>query len=146
VIQDDTLPCANFSATLERVVCEVPVCLFLSRLPRRISAATLRTKGRYLDTQLRINEFMPVVAVLWPIAKAQEFMAWTQANPHRLGHRAPRSDDSVAGRWAALTKQTIRFTIPSLVEHRAEEESVKGDRTPASSLTAFSFLQDGNEW
>lgn len=146
MIQDDTTVCGNFPAAVERIasVSSMPVCLFLSQHPRRVASASLRARSRYLDTHLRINEFMPVVAVLWPIPKAHEFMRWTQENPRKLGHIAPRSDDSVAGRWAALTKQTIRFAIPSLVQHLASEPSVKGGKTPASTFQALQFAAD--EW
>lgn len=53
-------------------------------------------------------------------------MEWTSANPHKLGHPSPRSDDGVLGRWCALTKQTVRFTVPSLVQHPDRVKSVIG--------------------
>jgi hypothetical protein len=136
VLQEDTLPCQNFAAVLDWIVAReprVPVVLFLAYLPRRIATLALRAankRERYVDTQLRINDFMPIVAVLWPTEKAREFMEWTAANPNRLGHPHPRSDDGVAGRWCALTKQTVRFTVPSLVEHPDLEPSLIG-RKPA---------------
>jgi hypothetical protein len=150
VIQDDVLACRNFHVALEQIaaVSAMPVCLFLAPQPKRLATLSLRARGRYLDTGLRVNEFMPVVAVLWPIEKAREFLRWTEDNPRKLGHIRPRSDDSVAGRWASLTRQTIRFTVPSLVQHLASEPSVKGAATAASSFTALSFCDDGSahEW
>ena len=157
VIQDDTTVCRNFAPAL-RLIAEsnpnTPVVLFLARLPRRIShMALLATKKRqvYLDAQLRSNDFLPVVAILWPVEKAREFLAWAEANPHKLGHKDPRSDDAVGGRWASLTKQPIRFTLPSLVEHPDLEPSLIG-RQPAwgkdSGRVAMFFAEDGlaYEW
>lgn len=157
VIQDDTTVCKNFAPAL-RLIAEAnpstPVVLFLARLPRRLShLALLATKKNecYLETQLRSNDFLPVVAVLWPVAKAQEFLSWAQANPHKLGHPRPRSDDSVGGRWASLTKQTIRFTVPSLVEHPDLEPSLIGRKAAwgkDSGRVAMAFAEDGlaYEW
>jgi len=157
VIQDDTTVCKNFAPAL-RLIAEAnpstPVVLFLARLPRRIANMALHaTKKRqvYLDCQLRSNDFLPVVAILWPVEKAKEFLAWAEANPHKLGHKAPRSDDSVGGRWASLTRQPIRFTLPSLVEHPDLEPSLIG-RKPAwgkdSGRVAMAFAEDGlaYEW
>ena len=134
VLQDDVVVCRNFAPAIEQIAQanpDTPVVLFLARLPRRISNMALHaTKKRqvYLDCQLRSNDFLPVVAILWPVEKAREFLAWTEANPHKLGHKDPRSDDAVGGRWASLTKQTIRFTLPSLVEHPDMEPSLIGRR------------------
>lgn len=134
VIQDDAHVCHNFAPAIEQIALsnpDTPVVLFLARLPRRIANMALHaTKKRqvYLDCQLRSNDFLPVVAILWPVEKAQEFLVWTQANPHKLGHKDPRSDDAVGGRWASLTKQTVRFTIPSLVQHPDQVPSLIGRR------------------
>ena len=130
VIQDDAVVCHNFVPALEQIAAsnDVPVVLFLARLPRRTSRdATLALKAhrRYVD--LFIRDFVPVVAMLWPKAKAEEFMAW--ASTARLpGQPNPRSDDAVVGRWMLVTKQTIRATVPSLVQHPDMEPSLIGCR------------------
>ncbi len=132
VLQDDVVLCKNFPPAVTRVADanpDYPVILFLAWLPRRVSNLALRAaknRQHYFDARLRINEFCPAVAVLWPAAKVEEFLAWTDANPGKLGHPAPRSDDGVIGRWVALTKQIIRFTIPSLVQHPDLESSLIG--------------------
>jgi hypothetical protein len=132
IVQDDVCLSRNFPPAVTHIAeanPDLPVGLFLARLPNRVGNAALQAAKRrahYLDIRLRINEFCPVVAVLWPVQKAKEFLTWTEANPSRLGHPAPRSDDGVLGRWVALTKQTVRFTIPSLVQHPDEVESVIG--------------------
>ena len=132
VLQDDAVPCPNFIPALERIAAanDVPVCLFLARLPRRTSSdATKALKANRRYVPLFIRDFVPVVAVLWPRAKAQEFMAWA-VNAKLPGQPNPRSDDAVVGRWMMVTRQEIRATCPSLVEHPDMESSVIG-RQPA---------------
>lgn len=132
VLQDDVRVCQNFPQVIERIAAanpDVPVGLFLSRLPIRVSSLALKAAKRrecYVNAHFRTNEFCPVVGVLWPIHKAREFMNWADENPRRLGHHAPRSDDGVLGRWCAITKQTVRFTVPSLVQHPDEVKSTIG--------------------
>ena len=152
VIQDDAKVCANFGQAIEAVAlrnAHVPVSLFLMPLPLRIARQAVReakNRALYFDAHFRINEFMPAVGVLWPVEKAREFLRWVEENPRRLGHRQPRSDDSVLGKWCANTHQTIRFTIPSLVEHMADQPSVKGGPTPASKMKALWFTEDGADF
>jgi hypothetical protein len=155
IIQDDARPALNFAAALERVAEEnpvTPVVLFLARLPRRVAMLALRaakSRERYVSTGMRGNEFCPVVAILWPRSKAQEFLAWTEANPRRLGHPEPRSDDGVLGRWAAFDKQLIRFSVPSLVQHDDRERSTIGRKAlwgKDTSRTALLFCEDAADW
>lgn len=148
VIQDDTRVCANFAETIRYVTADVPVSLFLFNQPIRIAKALTRIMGKqpYYDARFRINEFCPVVGLLWPVEKAREFLAWVDENPRKLGHRNPRSDDSVVGKWCAHTHQTVRFTAPSLIDHLGTEPSVKGGPTPASGATAMYFQEDGLDY
>jgi hypothetical protein len=108
---------------------DVPVCLFLARLPRdtkpRVEQA-MKMNRRYVVLSQR--SFMPVVATLWPRAKAVEFMEWAAANPYLPGTREPRSDDAMAGRWKMLTRQQVFATVPSLFEHPDREPSLIGRR------------------
>lgn len=107
---------------------------------------------RYVTARMAINEFCPVVGILWPIPKALEFRTWTETNPHKLGHPRPRSDDGVLGRWSALTHQMVRFTVPSLVEHQDMIPSVKGRNNHAwgkdKQRVAWWFAEDAlaYEW
>lgn len=125
VVQDDVLPCPNFAAGVQAIAAsnmEVPVCLFLGKLPsdaaRRAGAAM--TKGtRYVP--LGLSSFMPLPAVLWPRRKAQEFLYWS-----RSARKITRADDGNAARWMKTTKQQILVAVPSLVQHNDEEPSVKG--------------------
>lgn len=76
--------------------------------------------GRYVP--LHVSSFVPLVAVLWPVEKAQEFLEWTDT------HKTSRADDGNAAKWARATKQEIRVCVPSLVEHNDFTPTVKGGR------------------
>jgi hypothetical protein len=103
----------------------------------------MKEKRRYVD--LFIRDFCPVVGMLWPREKAEEFLRWTKTA--RLpGGEGARSDDAVVGRWMLQTRQTIRATVPSLVQHRATEPSVKGTENASSGFTALYFAEDGLEY
>lgn len=152
MIQDDTRVCAGFAEAVEKVAsrnAHIPVSLFLMPSPLRIARQSIReakNRNLYFDARFRINEFCPVVGMLWPVSKAAEFLNWVEENPRRLGHSGPRSDDSVVGKWCAITHQTIRFTMPSLVQHLGDVPSVKGGPTPASKMTAIWFAEDGSQY
>ncbi len=132
VVQDDTVIAPNFVPAIHQIAAanDVPVCLFLSRLPRDAATAAanaMRMNRRYVTLGLR--SFMPVVGVLWPKHKAEEFLAWMTDNPYFPGNREPRSDDGMCGRWKMATRQEVRATVPSLVEHPDMEPSLIGRRT-----------------
>lgn len=133
VLQDDVQVCQNFAAAVEQIAVanpEYPVVLFLAKAPQRIAGLAIRAAKKrqpYIHTQLRINEFMPVVSVLWPCNKAREFMSWASTAKLPGYPRVTLSDDACAGRWASVTKQTICFTVPSLVEHRIDVDSLVGN-------------------
>ncbi len=146
IVQDDTVPCVNFAAAVQLVAAanpDTPVCLFISRLPRdttpRVAEAT-RMGRRYV--QLSWRSFMPIVAVLWPLSKLEEFAAWAEDNPTLPGQRQPRSDDAMAGRWKMATRQTVRATVPSLVEHPNVEPSLVGNSKKGGRVAAF-LADDG---
>lgn len=134
VLQDDVEVCQNFGSAVERIAQahpNSPVILFLAKLPPHLAGAALRAAKRkqtYVRTQLRSNDFMPVVGVLWPCHKANDFLAWAMTAKLPGYPHEPRSDDAVAGRWAARTKQEVVFTVPSLVEHPDRTPSLIGKR------------------
>ena len=75
-------------------------------------------------------------------------MVW--ASTARLpGQPNPRSDDAVVGRWMLVTKQTIRATVPSLVQHPDMEPSLIG-RRPAwgkdSGRVALHLAEDALDY
>jgi hypothetical protein len=132
VIQDDSVVCQNFAAAVTQVAeanPETPTCLFLAYLPRvTASSATraLKLNQRYCDVNFR--DFVPAIAILWPVHKAQEMLAWTAENPKLPGSPNPRSDDAIIGVWMRRTRQRIRATVPSLVQHPDQVVSLIGRR------------------
>ena len=134
VLQDDVEVCRNFAPAMAAIADanpETPVVLFLAKLPPHIAGAALRAAKRkrsYVRMRLRSSDFMPVVGVLWPCHKANEFLAWASSAKLPGYPRETRSDDAVAGRWAMKTRLEIAFTVPSLVEHRDQVPSLIGKR------------------
>jgi hypothetical protein len=128
VLQDDAIPCRNLLAACEWIARPDPVCLFLGGAPVRTARDASRAAVRG-DRFVSVHaaEWVPVVAVLWPVEVAQEFLDWCGSN--RLpGDPEPRSDDAVVGRWARRTRQPVFATVPSLVQHPDTEESLIGKR------------------
>lgn len=121
ILQDDTQPALNFPAAL-RVIAEenpdVPVILFHSRQPaacaRQVQVAHRRGQ-RYTD--FIGGNFMPVVAVLWPVEKAAELLAFGEEYERNVPRRSHRSDDQMAGTWIRRTGQRVLIAVPSIVEH-----------------------------
>lgn len=130
IIQDDVEISRGFVPALKQIAeaqPNIPVCLFLARFPRDTRPrpeAAMKMGRRYV--QLPRRNFLPIVAVLWPIAKLREFAEWAEENPHLMGNSDPRSDDAMGGRWKLRTNQTVYATVPSLVEHPDREPSTIG--------------------
>jgi len=149
VLQDDTVVCRNFVPALDLIAAanpDVPVVLFRGKYPRRTGAAANRLTGRYVD--LVSGDFLPVVAVLWPVHVASSFLQWASENTNRLpGGPAARSDDAVGGRWIRFTRQRVRCTLPSLVEHPDDVPSTirrsSRDR-PTLGRVAAHYIGDGD--
>lgn len=120
VIQDDTIVCRNFAPTLELIAAAHPdtiVALFFSKVPKRTyNLASLRWgKSRYVD--VHTSDLIHVVGILWPVARGQAFVQWCDENPKSIRGREIQSDDANVTRWRQLTKQNVRVTVPSIVEH-----------------------------
>jgi hypothetical protein len=126
VVQDDVIPCRNFVPALEQIAearPDMPVCLFMGDIPASTAhhARIAMIRGvRY--TRLHVTNFMPLVAVLWPRAKAEHFLAWGQ------NAKTTRADDGNAAKWMRQTRQSVLVSVPSLVEHNDFVPSVKGGR------------------
>lgn len=151
VVQDDAVVCPNFGSAIEQVAQanpDTPVVLFLAHLPRRTARDAVRAMKvhqRYVD--LFIRDFCPVVGMLWPKQKAAELLHWSSQYPNRLpGGEGARSDDAVVGRWMLQTRQRIRATVPSLVQHPDMEPSLIGRKLAWGKdrgRVAMFFAEDG---
>lgn len=131
IVQDDVRVCNDFAATLGRMLKhkrDDPIALFLSRLPRADYVAALRARksGRSFII-MRGRGFCPVVGMVWPIEKSQDFLRWTHTA--RLpGGKTPRSDDAAVAHWMQHTKNRVLACVPSIVQHPDVEESIIGLR------------------
>ena len=150
IVQDDVVPVPGFVDVLGKIARDVPVCLFIARLPRdtrpRVDQAR-KMERRYV--RLSQRSFMPVVAVLWPIEKMVEFDAWTEENSYLPGQREPRSDDAMAGRWKMINRQEVLACVPSIVQHPDLEPSTIGkssmNGTDRGRMAAF-LADDAREY
>lgn len=152
VVQDDAYPCGNFAPAAEQIAeanPDCPVTLFIACLPKptvRLVMEASKRKERYAE--MRLRDFVPVIALLWPRHRAEQFLAWTTARYHKLpGYPKTRSDDAVVGRWMMESRQRVRVTIPSLVEHPDVEPSLIGRRSAwgrDKGRIALNFIGDGD--
>jgi len=107
-----------------------------------------RNGNRY--STIWFQDFLPVVAVLWPRAKVEEFLEWSK-DAKLPGLPNPRSDDAVVGSWMKFTRQTVLATVPSIVEHPDDTLSVKwseGSNVPSGTENkrrrAFNYIGDSD--
>lgn len=130
VLQDDTIALPGLLDALPLVADAHPdnvICLFLGGAPRRTAALARRAHQQGAAfCRLHPNDFLPVVATMWPKHKAESLLAWAAENPLRLGHREPRSDDAVCGRWMKFHREAVLCTVPSLVQHPDDVPSTIG--------------------
>jgi hypothetical protein len=151
IVQDDTITCKNVVRALPLLAAlpegEHPICLYLGGLPMRTRGEALRAGARgerFVDVHQ--GDFMPVVAVLWPVDKAADFLEWG-THPDRLRQKngrvfVERSDDAMGGRWMRQRRQRVLATIPSLIEHPDDVISTIA-RTNAGRTALF---WHGTEW
>lgn len=144
VLQDDVVPCRNLVAACERIARPEPVVLWLGGAPVRIAHAAKQASlqgQRIVPVRLRGGDWLPVVAVLWPVEVAGRFIEWAGSN--RLpGDPNPRSDDAVAGRWARKTGQEVWVAVPSLVEHGRGLSLIRRRSNRSPWRVAFEWIGD----
>jgi hypothetical protein len=124
VIQDDAIPVPGFADALPLVAQanpNTPVCLWMSAVPASCAGRARRAYGKQRYVPLGPTNIVPLVAVLWPRARAVEFAEWAQT-----AARLTRADDGNAARWARQTRQEFMVAVPSIVEHDDFTPSVKG--------------------
>lgn len=137
VIQDDAVVCRNFSQAIESIVATYPdnlICLFVpgsAQTTVRLMTKALMSGQTYVCYAVPSSKFIPVVATVWPVAKATDLLEWS-GEAHLPGHPRPaKSDDAVCGLWARTRKEMVIVTVPSLVQHPDDVESTIG--RPAKS-------------
>lgn len=129
VLQDDCIVCENFTEAVEKIVAtrpSNPICLFTPGSARQTVHTMMRANGHLVP--LAFRDFLPVVAVVWPVELAASFIEWTRMAKLPGMPRPPKSDDAVAGAWKRHMRQDVYVTVPSLVEHPDDVPSTVGRR------------------
>lgn len=133
VMQDDVIPCSGFTGKVYERIKERPddvISLWVGGLRNATTTA-------YLQAQIKGERWVQVgarrpmdihhcVALVWPRAKAEAFLLWTETNMLPGDGRDQQSDDAIVGAWSRRTKNYFWATIPCLVEHDDDVESTIG--------------------
>ena len=152
IVQDDCIVSCNCIPALELIADATPdtlVSLFLSKTPRRTHNMALLRHGRSRYVTTHQQDLVHVVGILWPVHKAREFRDWVAGNPLKIrGDQLTTSDDAVLTRWMQLTGQTIRVTVPSIVQHPDDVPSIVNQTKVSGGLdtgrTAAFWIGDGD--
>jgi hypothetical protein len=127
LMQDDAQPVEGFLEAVDRAVAarpDDPIVLFVSRQATRSTRLLFQACA---DDEsfftLHPQEWVPVVAVVWPRTAAAEFLEWALK---RFPADRRRADDAIVGDWARSTGTRVVGTVPSLVEHPDEVDSLIG--------------------
>lgn len=149
IVQDDAVACDNVIPAIERIIARHPndvVALFVGMHTMGSKRQALMA-GRERENYYALHRqgFMPVVATLWPVEQARDFLEWSSTMPARRGRCGPiqeRSDDNVAGMWRRSRRRAILATIPSLFEHPDDTPSTIA-RKPGGRSAIF---WHGSDW
>lgn len=140
VIQDDAELCSDFRVSVEQAVASRPdniLCLFVPttlRLGSRslIEACTRDEPFCLLDHR----EWVPVVALAWPVHIIPPFLNWCDRKGFSI--RKHRADDAIVGDFCRENQHWVYATVPSLVEHPDDVDSIIGTKTGVPrSATCF---------
>lgn len=128
VLQDDVVVCRDFPPAVTAAIEERPdsvLSLWVGGLPGRTRKdfwAAQSRKERW--TEVYFRDIHHCVALVWPRELADHFLEWT--SEHRIPGdcRNQQSDDAIIGAWARRTKHRFWATVPCLVEHMDDPETV----------------------
>jgi hypothetical protein len=125
----------NFAEAVTRIADanERLVSLFIAHDPRVMAGRQLQAaKAGECYFTYGVSQFVPAIALLWPVAKARDFLTWARSGvrlpgqPMSDGTIDTRSDDAVIGDWHRRRQEHVLCTAPSLVEHMPDVESIIG--------------------
>lgn len=130
VVQDDAIPCPSFRARAEAALAERPDELVAFFVPGRTLLRNLmldehRRGNRWLQLPGSLN-WTPLVALAWPAELAHDFVPFGE---QVIAARAARgmgthADDPYVGQWRKRRKLPVWATVPCLVEHPDETQSL----------------------
>lgn len=75
-------------------------------------------------SEVYFRDIHHVVGLVWPRELAEDFLDWTSESRFPGDCRGVQSDDAIVGAWARRTKRRFWATVPSLVEHVDDPETV----------------------
>ena len=129
VVQDDAIVCDRFRERLEALLqAPVPYGLYWGNRVALRGLARAGAAAGYVDHVLHWS-----VAVCLPVAIIPAFIEYADANP------PTGVNDDRLKRFLRSRHLTVRYPIPSLVDHRDEEHSVINDR-PATGRVAYWYI------
>lgn len=146
VMQDDVIPCGGFMQKVHERIEERPADV----LSLWVGGLRNETTKAYRKAQIAGERWVQVgarrpldihhcVALVWPQAKAVEFLHWTENNMLPGEGRNQQSDDAIVGAWARRTKNYFWATIPCLVEHDDDTPSTIGRPQGGADRRAIQF-------
>lgn len=131
IVQDDALLCRDFAEVLPRVAAARPnhiVCLFVAGVPQIAANAIMRACAADLPfADIMVTGWMPAVATMWPRSEIAPSLAYVDAQRWPDNFTA---DDEIIGRCARALSIPVVATVPSLVEHPDEVQSIAGQWRP----------------
>lgn len=145
IVQDDVEPVPSFPELAARAVLAEPnrlLAFFAPAQPPEMAHAIrcAAERGEFF-CELPCRRWVPAVALAWPVDLVASFLAWkqTQRWPPAFG-----ADDEGIGNWARAEGVRVLATVPSLVEHPDEVESLVG-RRPRGGRRAALFGPPSDE-
>lgn len=127
IIQDDALLCRNFAKVMPRVVAAQPdrmIALFVAGLPHQSKMRLFWACERDQPfAVLSWDQWVPTVAVVWPVAAIVPALEFVDAQDWPRGFTA---DDEIVGRVARSLLVEVVATVPSLVQHPDDVDSLGG--------------------
>jgi len=140
VVQDDALVCADFGAAAVRAADaagERPVCFYTGKVRPHQSIVT-RLHAEALGagaTWLQLPGPWWGVAVMLPTTHLLDLVAWGDTR----GRHVANYDKRIA-RWYGRSATPCWYSVPSLVDHRPEDESPSLLPGHAGTRTAHAFI------
>lgn len=128
VLQDDVIVCRDFPLAVTAAIEERPdvvISLWVGALRMRTTKdfhLAQRAKERWSPIYFR--DIHHCVGLVWPRELAQSFLEWTDVSRLPGDCRRVQSDDAIIGAWARRTKRRFWATVPCLVEHIDDPETV----------------------
>lgn len=133
VIQDDAIVCRHFTQVIPRVVAARPdkmVALFVAGMPHQSRMRVYWACDREEPfADLSWDQWVPAVAVVWPVAVIAPVLEFVDAQRWPASFTA---DDEIIGRATRSLGIEVLATVPSLVEHPDDVDSLAGNWAPMS--------------